>query len=316
MRSILTLIFLLILSVSFSQEVVIKGVALDSLKGKNRIFVTINDTLRKFEAADRDCYPMGTWNKINKKYRVQTEYKTGYFEIKADLSDSLTFSSSFTFRHIPQTYAVKDLYERDEVSIELEPEKCIEYVECKDESTVYAFVGEVLELKKVEEIYYCNSLTLDNKYQAKLKINHQVYNDYKKDTITFFAYDHYGKPAFSKFENVLIYVSEACDVNYHAKYLFSPAHKVGDSWYVTYGTPQTEIGEMLHKRAKPVDFDDEVYFILDGKTTVEELKDRYPEPYFSIEGDLLRPLYGYDVKDFFEVMKETRLKKYGFFQDE
>jgi hypothetical protein len=313
-------IFLFFILIGFTvnaQELTVNGVAIDSTKGKHKIKVAVNDTIRKFKKEEYDCFHPETWNRINDQYTTMTEFETGQFSIKADISDSLTFYSSSSFnRYISQTHAVKDLIKMDKIYIELEPEECIEYVKCKEEPEVYAFVGKVLEVKKVEEIYYCDYLTLDLKYKATLKIQHQVFNNYKSDTITFFAYDHYSKPAFSEFENVLIYISEACDVNYHAKYLFSPAYQVGDSWKVTYATPQTKVGEMLHELAKPIKFDDDLYYEFGNNLTEKELGERFPEPYFYRKGSFVRPLYGYDVKDVFDIMKKTRLKKYGFFQDE
>jgi len=314
----LNLVFLIITVglTTNAQNVTIKGFAVDSTQGRNTLHVTINDTLKKFEKLDGKSYPKGTWHKIKQAYSVRTEPKTGYFSINADLSDSLTFSSSFSFeKYIPQTYAIKDLYKLDKVYIELKPVKCIEYEECLEKPEVFAFVGEVLEVKQVEEIYYCNYLTLDLKYKAKLKILDQVYNNYKQDTITFFAYDHYGKPAFSEYKNVLIYVIENCNVNYHPKYLFSPTYKVGKSWKVPYSKSKTKDSSLLHKLAKPVNFDDDLYYNFRERLTEEELNQRFPQPYFSIKDNLVRPLYGYDVKDVFQIMKQTHLKEYGPFQE-
>ena len=69
---------------------------------------------------------------------------------------------------------------------------------------LFVFVGKKIAIQN--EPYVRGSL--DNGFTAKYKVLQRVYGNYEKDTIEFTAYDHYGIPAFSKYKNVLLFVSE------------------------------------------------------------------------------------------------------------
>jgi hypothetical protein len=318
MKSILTSLLIIIGFSTFAQKVTIQGIAVDTTNGLNGIIVSVNDTLRRYNTSRPEDYSIDTWNEIRYKYTVFTNPPDeGKFSIEADLSDSLTFySQNFFERFIPQTHAVKDLLELDEIRIELEPEVCIEYEECEEDRTVYAFVGEVLEVNEVDEIYYCGFLSLDAKYEAKLRIIEEVYGNYPKDTISFFSYVHSRRLGFDRLKHVLIYVSESCGVNYHAKYLYNPVYRVDDEWKVVYRHPNGYVVDsLLAEKAKPLKFSDSVYTDFGNRFTDEELQKKFPEPYFYRKGSYIKPMYGYDPEDVFEVMKKTKLKEYGWFKD-
>ncbi|WP_064966747.1 hypothetical protein [Tenacibaculum ovolyticum] len=48
---------------------------------------------------------------------------------------------------------------------------------------------------------------MDRGFLAKYKVVQNVFNDLKTDTIEFLVYDHYGRPEFENYENVLLYIS-------------------------------------------------------------------------------------------------------------
>ena len=318
MRFDVILLFLFFSANAVAQEVTIQGFAVDSTKGRNRIHIVVNDTLKRWERSwDSLVYPEGTGDKISMKYSYTTKYKSdGFFSIKAQLSDTLYFMSSVGIQFISQKHAVQDLLKLDEVRIELEPNTCVEYVRCEEEITnFYAFVGEVLKVKVEEHPYYCDFLPMDSKYRAELKIIDQIHGLYPEDTISFIAYDHYGKPNFSEYTNVLIYVVENCEELYHIKYQYSPVYKVNGKWQVPYFTPRFKRDSLLIEKAKPLKFVDSVQFPLGYFYDEEKLKNDYPERYFSREGDYILPKYGYDLEDVFENLRGTLFKSYGYFKE-
>ena len=82
------------------------------------------------------------------------------------------------------------------------------------------------------------SFILDNAFEAKYKVLQCVFNDLKIDTITFKAFDHYGRPAFENHSPVLLYISKSEDGSYyfHQKYQFDPLLKSkNNSWVGKHG---------------------------------------------------------------------------------
>ena len=118
------------------------------------------------------------------------------------------------------------------------PKQINDYYAENDEVNLFAFVGKkisVIEFDPNKEqigkkIY--DSLTgdtiirksyiMDGGYHCKYVIIKNVFNNPKIDTIDFVAYDHYGNPAFSKYEITLLYISKSQNGNYyfHQKYQF------------------------------------------------------------------------------------------------
>lgn len=111
------------------------------------------------------------------------------------------------------------------------------YLENKDVNLV-AFIGQKISIDqfdpnegKVGEKVYDSisgdtvirkSFIMDLGFRCQYKIIKNVFNDPNIDTINFVAYDHYGKPSFSEYDTVLLYVSKSIDGNYyfHQKYQF------------------------------------------------------------------------------------------------
>lgn len=111
-----------------------------------------------------------------------------------------------------------------------------------DSVNLYAFIGEkisVIEFDPNEnntrieidsitgDTLLRVSYTMDNGFKNKYKVLKNVFNDLKTDTIEFIVYDHYGRPEFENYENVILYVSLNKEKNhyYHQKYQFDPVEK-------------------------------------------------------------------------------------------
>lgn len=114
-----------------------------------------------------------------------------------------------------------------------------------DSVNLYAFIGEKISVTEFDpnvnntrlEI---NSITgdtirkvryvMDEGFKCKYKVIKNIFNDLKTDTIEFEAYDHYGRPAFEKYENVILYISLDKDKGtyYHQKYQFDVVRETKD----------------------------------------------------------------------------------------
>ena len=117
-----------------------------------------------------------------------------------------------------------------------------EFKMSSDSVNLYAFIGEkisVIEFDPNEksERMEIDSITgdtlifkswvMDSGFKNKYKVIRNVYNELKTDTIEFLAYDHYGRPGFEKYKNVLLYLSynKKKGNYYHQKYIFDPIEK-------------------------------------------------------------------------------------------
>lgn len=306
MTKYIILFFLLFSLKATAQKVTISGTAFDTTNGRWWVRIVLNDTIRKFiknEKPNLDAY-----RKINEDSTLSVfARKDGKFKIAAQITDSLFFQSD---RSIQQVYAVADLLKMDSINIRLEPQVCTPYVPCKDPtpSNVYVFIGEKLQVNYEQDIYYCNYYSWDLKYKAEYKILNNVVGKFSKDTIRFMAYDHYGKPYFSNYENVLLFVSEYCGKLYHEKYQFFDLFKTVDGKWASPGDPYKY--DNYHRKnltAKKMQFLDSVRFDISklSQTTIQEL---YPAPFYTIEGQYAIPIMGSYVEDLVAVKRNGVLK--------
>jgi hypothetical protein len=176
------------------------------------------------------------------------------------------------------------------------------------------FIGEkisVTELPIIHGVY-------DLHFRARYKILEKVCGDYDKGIIEFFGYDHYGRPAFEKYDPVLLYVSLYEDSFYHEKYQYSRLYRTKDGrWGEPYFPYTNWSGEELVQPQK-IEFENEVSFSLAGYKK-REILHSFPKPYYEIRDGRAFPLYGYYVPDLVEIEKRTVLRARGLFgpiQDE
>lgn len=168
---------------------------------------------------------------------------------------------------------------------------------------LFVFVGEKVD---VTPIPY-EPGDFDNGIKAKYKILQRVYGNYGKDIIEFEAYDHYGTPIFTKYKNVLLFVSEYKGKYYQEKYMFDPVFKTKDGRWA--GPYSDDYGHSYNNnttvRPIKIDFAEEVSFPV--KKTDEDGKEytlTYPEPYFkTIEGNAFA-VYGNYIEELFKLKKD------------
>ena len=183
-----------------------------------------------------------------------------------------------------------------------------------DTTRLFAFVGEKISVDPLPH----ERGSMDNGFKAKYLILQKVYGYFPLDTIEFIIYDHYGLPPFSKYKNVLLYVSADSGTYYHQKYMYNDVYKTKDGrWAGTYASNDYEHGYNRHTKIKPVriEFATKVSFPL--KTVNEQgqqLEFSYPKPYFKIVGDSAFPIYGNYVEDLVTLKKTGVLTSRGMFE--
>ena len=313
MNKLFFLLFLLLSFISYGQKIIVKGIAIDSTNGRNKVTISLNDTIRKYSKSEDFDFDNYKSLYENKDYYT-TVNKENKFKIKANLTDSLTFSS---WRHISKSYLVSDLISMPEIKIRLEPEVCEEYVPCKEENPkLYIFIGEKIKVDYAKRKYYCNRISMDSKFDAKYKIIENLYGDYKNETIDFVAYDHYGKPGFSEYDNVILYVAEYCGELYHVKYQYNNVYKTKDGkWASPYqGFDYEKLDSLNIKKPIKIEFDEEVTFEFGKGTDTLWFQRRFPKPYYETNGFKAKAVYGNYAIDIFEIMKKTILKTRGYFE--
>ena len=112
-----------------------------------------------------------------------------------------------------------------------------------DESiNLFAFVGEKISVTEFDPNEDNTQIVIDSisgdtirkvrhvmdyGFKNKYKVVRNVFNELKTDTIEFVAYDHYGRPSFEKYKNVILYVSLNMEKGhyYHQKYQYDPVEK-------------------------------------------------------------------------------------------
>ncbi len=139
-----------------------------------------------------------------------------------------------------------------------------------------------------------------------------MYGDYQKDTINFVAFDHYGTPAFSNYQYVLLFVSEHCGKLYHEKYQYFDVYPTTNGRWARPGDPY-KFDQQVSKKinATSLKFKDSLSFDLTDEYD-HVIKEAYPSPYFSIKDNRAYPLTGAYAEDLFEIKKAGVLKARGY----
>jgi len=194
------------------------------------------------------------------------------------------------------------------------PQSFVKNYGVNDSNHLFAFVGEKIAVEPLPH----KQGSMDNGFKAKYAILQKVYGSFPQDTIEFVAYDHYGTPSFSKFKNVLLYVSADSGTYYHQKYMYNDVFKTKDGrWAGTYAGHDYEHAYNKHTEIKPVKVDFAVKVTYPTKMVDDEgqqLEFSYPKPYFKTVGDSAIAVYGNYVEDLFALKKSGVLTARGLFE--
>ena len=176
---------------------------------------------------------------------------------------------------------------------------------------LFVFVGEKIQVEPIP--LKESEISMDAEFKAKYRVVQKVYGNYDKDIIEFTAFDHYGTPPFSKYKNVLLFVSEYEGKLYHEKYQYFDVYKTKDGRWASCGDPYRfddyHRKEFKHAR---LEFNEPLLFDL-NEDNDKYVKAVFKEPYFKVTGDKAECLMGAFVEDLFTVKKEGVLKARGLF---
>jgi hypothetical protein len=159
------------------------------------------------------------------------------------------------------------------------------------------------------------SLISNSRYIAKYKILQLVHGSYNADTIEFIAYDHYGEPAFSKHQTVLLFVSDYNGKLYHEKYQYFNLYMTeSGKWASPYssGDYNHPFKDSITVKPEIINFKDVVSIPVD-RLTNKTIKIWYPKPYYNIKNGKAIAIYGNYVDDLFKLKQQTILKARGIY---
>lgn len=159
------------------------------------------------------------------------------------------------------------------------------------------------------------SVSMDSKYIARYKVLELIHGTYQKDTIEFIVYDHYGTPAFSQYQTVLLFVSHHKGKLYHQKYQYFDLYPTDENkWASPYSVTDYNHSYKEEITVKPekISFKDEVSYPI-GRMTTEQIQRLFPEPYYRIKNGKAVAVYGNHVKELFILKQQTILKARGIY---
>ena len=194
--------------------------------------------------------------------------------------------------------------------------------------SLIVFIGEKIEVNYVERPWSVSdtiiedndtiiyiSVRMDSEYLAKYKILQLINGSYKSDTIEFIVFDHYGKPAFSKYQTVLLFVSDYNGKLYHEKYQYFDLYMAENGkWASPYSseTYNHPFKDSITVKPEIIPFTDKIFYSI-RKMPKNEIKERFPQPYYKIEKKRAIAIYGNYVEDLFKLKQQTILKARGIY---
>jgi len=177
----------------------------------------------------------------------------------------------------------------------------------------YVFVGEKIEVKPFQPETEKDEILMDSAFKAKYRVIQNLYGNYDKGKIEFKVYDHYGTPPFSRYTNVLLFVSEYKGKLYHEKYQYFDVYKTKDGRWASCGDPY-RFDEYHRKDIKltKLEFDEPLFFDL-TEFNAKYIKEVFKEPYFKVNRNKAQCKMGAYIDELFVVKKEGVLKARGLF---
>lgn len=194
-----------------------------------------------------------------------------------------------------------------------QPRSFVKNYGINDNTRLFTFVGEKISVEPLPH----QQGSRDNGFKAKYIILQKVFGDFPEDTIEFVAYDHYGSPDFSKFKNVLLFVSADSGTYYHQKYLYNDVYKTKSGrWAGPYSSEDYRHAYNKHTKIKPmkIEFGEKVSFPIEMiDEEGRQIRFSYPKPYFKTAGDSALAVYGNYVEELFTLRKTGILTARGLF---
>lgn len=176
-------------------------------------------------------------------------------------------------------------------------------------NTLFAFVGEKIHITSLPE----EEGSMDGCVKATYRVLVPVYGNYDKDTISFIAYDHFGRFNFGRSRHALLYVSKYKGIYYHEKYQFTAVYRTKNGRWA--GDGSWDYRDSSSIKPEKIDFiEEEVhhFFITEENGTLYDMG--YDTPYFRRE-DHPPVIYGNYIEQLFELKKNGALRIHDRFGD-
>jgi hypothetical protein len=183
------------------------------------------------------------------------------------------------------------------------------------DQNLVVFVGKKLDVQPFTPELPTGSVPMDYAFRARYRVLEVLCGDVPTPEVEFEAYDHYGTPAFSRFETVLLFLSHADGRLFHEKYQYSDVYETSNGSWAGCGDPYKLEPEM-HRgaiRAKPVTFKHPVTFSIRGLTE-EQIRKWYPQDFFQRQDSVVVCRAGAPLSDLFAVKRAGVLKARGLFR--
>ncbi|MDY3339519.1 hypothetical protein PG279_10080 [Riemerella anatipestifer] len=151
------------------------------------------------------------------------------------------------------------------------------------------------------------SYVMDEAYACKYTILKNLFNKISKDTVEFNAYDHYGRPNFENFENVILYLSKNENGKFfHQKYIYDPVFKINGKFYgvLSFIFPNDNLELWRKFKTKDINKDNSIKWKL-GFCDKKCQETYYPKPYFEIKNGFAYPKKAFKIDDVLTYRKMT-----------
>lgn len=154
------------------------------------------------------------------------------------------------------------------------------------------------------------SWVLDNAFSCRYLVQKEILNKLPGDTIEFNAYDHYGRPNFEKYKDVLMYISKNKEeIFFHQKYIYDPVYKINNEWVGILSFVHPNYNVEFWKKFKTINIneDNSIKSKLGFCDKICQEK-YYPKPYFEIKNGFVYPKKGFKIKDIVTYRKMMTFK--------
>jgi len=197
----------------------------------------------------------------------------------------------------------------------------------QDKDSLFVFVGERISVHEFKQHVdpphidpktgdTIGTIIFDASFKAKYKVIQSVFNKYDRDTIEFEAFDHYGKPRFSRYQYALLFLVRSNGKYYHVKYTYYEVYPTQDGRWASAcdlgATMFVDDYDSMRAKAVPVQFQKSLSFKL--KKVIPGARSAYIEPYFTVRNNKAIPLMGTYVDDLLKIEEEGILKYRGYFK--
>lgn len=192
--------------------------------------------------------------------------------------------------------------------------------------SLIVFVGEKISVVDFPDSTYLDTLVTegdtivtihtaeDARFIATYKVIQLINGNYIQDTISFIVYDHYGRPAFSKFQNVLLFVRQIEGKYYHVKYQYFEVYRTKNNrWASPYNSFEYDHpnSHTFTVKAEQIQFVDEISNEISGMSK-KQIRTIYPKPYYRIEKNKAISVYGNYIEELFLIKQQGVLKARGY----